>query len=261
MQERHTDRERYFKELAQTSKEFYIDYLQNFKSVGAGTRVLEIGCGEGGNLLPLAEAGCCVTGIDLAANKIENAKEYFAKRNMPGEFISGNFLNMPPREDRFDIVLIHDVIEHIEPEDKPAFFLGLKKFLKPDGIVFFGFPAWQMPFGGHQQICRSRVCSTVPFMHVLPAPVYKAWLKMFGEEPAKIDELLSIKRSRMTPELFEKLCNKTGYVVNDRIFWFISPHYKAKFGLRPRRLCSLLAHIPYVRNWFTTSCFYIIKPK
>ncbi len=29
MQERHTDRERYFKELAQTSKEFYIDYLQN----------------------------------------------------------------------------------------------------------------------------------------------------------------------------------------------------------------------------------------
>lgn len=46
--------------------------------------------------------------------------------NMSGEFISGNFLNMPPREDRFDIVLIHDVIEHIEPEDKPAFFLGLK---------------------------------------------------------------------------------------------------------------------------------------
>lgn len=126
MQKRHTDRERYFRELAQTSREFYIDYLRKFKNVGAGTRVLEIGCGEGGNLLPFAEAGCCVTGIDLAANKIENAKEYFAKRNMPGEFISGNFLNMPPREDRFDIVLIHDVIEHIEPEDKPAFFLGLK---------------------------------------------------------------------------------------------------------------------------------------
>lgn len=177
MQERHTDRERYFKELAQTSKEFYIDYLQNFKSVGAGTRVLEIGCGEGGNLLPLAEAGCSVTGIDLATNKIEHAKEYFGKMNMSGEFISGNFLNMPPREDRFDIVLIHDVIEHIEPEDKPAFFLGLKKFLKPDGIVFFGFPAWQMPFGGHQQICRSGFCSKVPFMHLLPAPPLPRLLK------------------------------------------------------------------------------------
>lgn len=57
MQERHTDRERYFRELAQTSREFYIDYLRKFKNIGDGTRVLEIGCGEGGNLLPFAEAG------------------------------------------------------------------------------------------------------------------------------------------------------------------------------------------------------------
>lgn len=35
MQKRHTDRERYFRELAQTSREFYIDYLRKFKNVGA----------------------------------------------------------------------------------------------------------------------------------------------------------------------------------------------------------------------------------
>lgn len=263
MQTRHIDRERYFNELASTSREFYIDYLKRFKNIDSNTRILEIGCGEGGNLLPFAESGCTVAGLDLASGKIENAGKFFASRNVKGKFACANFLTDNPfaEDGGFDIILIHDVIEHIEPDGKEAFFLRCKNYLKPDGIVFFGFPAWQMPFGGHQQICRSRVCSTVPFMHVLPAPVYKAWLKMFGKEPAKIDELLSIKRSRMTPELFEKICNKTGYVVNDRIFWFISPHYKAKFGLRPRRLCSLLAHIPYVRNWFTTSCFYIIKPK
>ena len=261
MQERHTDRERYFRELAQTSREFYIDYLRKFKNVGAGTRVLEIGCGEGGNLLPFAEAGCCVTGIDLAANKIENAKEYFAKRNMPGEFISGNFLNMPARDDRFDIVLIHDVIEHIEPEDKPAFFSGLKKFLKPDGIVFFGFPAWQMPFGGHQQICLSGVCSKVPFMHLLPASFYRGYLRIFKEDPAKIDELLSIKRSKMTPEKFERLCRETGFQIVERKLWLISPHYKAKFNLRPTRLRLGLDHIPFLRNFLSTSCFYIVSAR
>ena len=261
MQERHTDRERYFRELAQTSREFYIDYLRKFKNVGAGTRVLEIGCGEGGNLLPFAEAGCCVTGIDLAANKIANAKEYFAKRNMPGEFISGNFLNMPPRDCRFDIILIHDVIEHIEPEDKPAFFSGLKKFLKPDGIVFFGFPAWQMPFGGHQQICRSGVCSKVPFMHLLPTSLYRGYLRIFKEDPAKIDELLSIKRSKMTPEKFERLCRETGFQIMERKLWLISPHYKAKFHLRPTRLRLGLDHIPFLRNFLSTSCFYIISAR
>lgn len=261
MQERHTDRERYFRELAQTSREFYIDYLRKFKNIGDGTRALEIGCGEGGNLLPFAEAGCSVTGIDLAANKIANAKEYFAKRNMPGEFISGNFLNMPARDDRFDIVLIHDVIEHIEPEDKPAFFSGLKKFLKPDGIVFFGFPAWQMPFGGHQQICRSGVCSKVPFMHLLPASLYRGYLRIFKEDPAKIDELLSIKRSKMTPEKFERLCRETGFQIMERKLWLISPHYKAKFHLRPTRLRLGLDHIPFLRNFLSTSCFYIVSAR
>ncbi len=261
MQERHTDRERYFRELAQTSREFYIDYLRKFKNIGDGTRVLEIGCGEGGNLLPFAEAGCSVTGIDLAANKIANAKEYFAKRNMPGEFISGNFLNMPARDDRFDIVLIHDVIEHIEPDDKPAFFSGIKRFLKTDGIVFFGFPAWQMPFGGHQQICRSGVCSKVPFMHLLPASLYRGYLRIFKEDPAKIDELLSIKRSKMTPEKFERLCRETGFQIMERKLWLISPHYKAKFHLRPTRLRLGLDHIPFLRNFLSTSCFYIVSAR
>lgn len=259
MQKRHTDRERYFRELAQTSREFYIDYLRKFKNIGDGTRVLEIGCGEGGNLLPFAEAGCCVTGIDLATNKIENAKEYFAKRNMPGEFISGNFLNMPARDDRFDIVLIHDVIEHIEPDDKPAFFSGIKKFLKPDGIVFFGFPAWQMPFGGHQQICRSGVCSKIPFMHLLPASLYRGYLRIFKEDPAKIEELLSIKRSKMTPEKFERLCRETGFQIVERKLWLISPHYKAKFNLRPTRLRLGFDHISFLRNFLSTSCFYIVS--
>lgn len=259
MQERHTNRERYFKELAETSREFYIDYLRRFKRIGAGTRILEIGCGEGGNLLPFAEIGCSVTGIDLAANKIENAKEYFEKRNMQGKFISGNFLSMQATSERFDIVLIHDVIEHIEPEDKPAFFTGIKKFLKPDGIVFFGFPAWQMPFGGHQQICRSGVCSNVPFAHLLPTGLYRSYLRIFKEDPVKIDELLSIKRSKMTPEKFESLCQKTGFRIVERQLWLISPHYKAKFHLRPTHLRLGLDHIPFLRNFLSTSCFYIVE--
>ena len=261
MQSRHTDRKRYFDELARTSAEFYISYLKAWKEIGPGCRILEIGCGEGGNLLPFAQEGCDVAGLDLAAGKIDNAGKFFEMNGAAGKFACADFLKSEPflEDGLFDIILIHDVIEHIEPEGKDAFFSRLKMYLKPDGIVFFAFPAWQMPFGGHQQVCRSRVCSKVPFVHVLPVCVYKAWLKMFGEQEDKVDELLSIKRSRMTPEKFEKLCAGHGYAILDRIFWFISPHYKAKFGLTPRRLWRPLAHLPYLRNWFTTSCFYIIR--
>lgn len=52
MQERHKNRAIYFKELSITSRNYFIPYIQHWHSVEAGTDVLEIGCGDGGNLLP-----------------------------------------------------------------------------------------------------------------------------------------------------------------------------------------------------------------
>ena len=79
MQERQRDRARYFRELASTSERYFIPYLSDFMRIESGMNVLEIGCGEGGNLLPFARIGCNVTGVDLAANKIANAEFFVGK--------------------------------------------------------------------------------------------------------------------------------------------------------------------------------------
>jgi hypothetical protein len=73
-----------------------------------------------------------------------------------------------------------------------------------------------------------------------------------------IEELLAIKQARMTIELFERLARQAGYTVIDRQLWFINPHYRQKFHLTPRKLWPLLGRVPYIRNYFTTSAFYII---
>ncbi len=260
MQKRHSDRERYFQELANTSRSYYLDYLKPFKEIGDGCRVLEVGCGEGGNLLPFAERGCNVAGIDLSEGKIAHARRFFEAAGQAGSFRSGNFLHLPAPADeaeRYDLILIHDVIEHIEAPQKKDFMLHTKKFLRQDGIVFWGFPAWQMPFGGHQQLCRSRICSALPFVHLLPGALYPAFLRLFGEAPASIKELMSIKRSKTSIESFEKLSDVCGYRIRDRLLWFINPHYKQKFGLPPIRLGIFFSKLPYFRNFLSTSCFYI----
>lgn len=69
MQQRHHNRRQYFCELANTAREFYLDYLCPYVSLTPEMRVLEIGCGEGGNLLPFAEAGCTVTGCTPAIHQ------------------------------------------------------------------------------------------------------------------------------------------------------------------------------------------------
>jgi SAM-dependent methyltransferase len=256
---RYLNKEQYFRELSTTSRSYYLDYIRKFKKFDKSSRILEIGCGEGGNLLPFAELGCYVCGVDISESKISNAKLFFGKKEVHGDFFCDDFLKIRPASDAgsFDIILIHDVIEHIEPGFKEDFFSNVKMFIKKDGIVFWGFPAWQMPFGGHQQTCKSRICSKVPFVHLFPQSIYRTYLRIFGEESSQIDELMSIKRSKMTVESFERLCGKTGYNIVDRTLWFINPHYEVKFHLHPVKLCGFFCHIPYLRNYMSTACFYI----
>lgn len=261
MQKRHSDRQTYFNELAQTSRDFYISYLKRFVDIQKGTRVLEIGCGEGGNLLPFAEIGCEVTGIDRSSNRIAQARDFFALAGYGGNFTTIDFFEMQPSngEDNYDIILIHDVIEHIDREKKPVFIQHVKDFVSQGGVIFWGFPAWQMPFGGHQQICHNKIGSLLPFIHLFPVPLYRFLLKLLGKSKPCIEELLDIKSCKMTIESFERLMSNHDYRIVNRFLWFINPHYKQKFNLKPRKLASSMASWKYIRNFFCTSCFYVTQ--
>ena len=261
MQQRHQNRLQYFHELANTSREYYLDYLREYITPGPQVRILEIGCGEGGNLLPFAEAGCQVTGIDISEGRIEQARQYFASCNVRGTFLSEDFLEAVPPEseaERYDLVLMHDVIEHIEPPFKERFVAHVKPFLRQGGLVFIGFPAWQMPFGGHQQISRG-LASKLPYIHLLPNPVYLSLIRISGNSRERVEELRSIKRARMPIERFERLVKATGFRITKRTLWLINPHYEQKFHLRPRLLWDWAARLPYVRNFYTTSAFYLLE--
>ncbi len=258
MQERHSDRERYFDEQARTTEKYYIPYIRRYMS-RLPHEVLEIGCGEGGNLFPFAKLGCAVTGVDIASGRIAQARRFFAGRGAEGTFIDSDIFKLTELEHRFSLILVHDVIEHID--DKVGFLEGIKRYLAPGGMVFVAFPAWQMPFGGHQQIARSRVVSHCPFLYLLPVSCYRGVLRSFREDEATVCELLNIKRTKCPVEKFQQVLHDTGYRITDRCLYLINPHYETKFGLTPRRLCCGIPSVPYLRNFFSTSCFYIIQPE
>ena len=130
--------------------------------------------------------------------------------------------------------------------------------LKCDGVMMIAFPAWAMPFGGHQQICRHPLCR-LPFIHLLPRSLYQKYLEIMGESEARINELISIRRSGMSIENFEDLCTKTNYRIIDRTLWLVNPHYKAKFNLSPRKLPKIFVKSKWLRNDMSTSCFYILS--
>lgn len=257
MQKRQINREQYFKELSITSKKYFIPYICLYKKIETGMNVLEIGCGDGGNLLPFSEMGCNTLGVDMAEGRIKDAISFFKKSGAKGEFIASDIFRLTELQHNFDLIICHDVIEHIE--NKSMFLKNMRRYLKPQGLIFMSFPAWQMPFGGHQQICKGKIVSHFPFFHLLPKSIYRAILRLGGEGEGCIKELLEIKRTRTSIELFERIVKQEKNEIINRTLFFINPHYEIKFSLKPKKLLPILSSLPYIRNYFTTSCFYILR--
>ena len=256
MQQRHLNRKQYFCELANTARIFYMEYLNRYIKLTPDTRVLEIGCGEGGNLLPFARAGLEVTGIDIARVRISQAREFFAKAQAEGRFVCQDIFRLQLGE-KFSIIICHDVVEHVA--DKAHLLALVSSLMEEDGVAFVSFPAWQMPFGGHQQICRNRFLSRLPFVHLLPPALYKSIIRWAGESDDCLQELLSIRETRTTVESFERLVGRSGLTIADRSLFFINPHYKVKFKLPPCRLPRWASALPYLRNFLSSSCWYLLQ--
>lgn len=256
MQERHRNRLLYFNEQVTTTEKYVIPYIEQVFPLREGLRVLEIGCGEGGNLKPFLDRGYRCTGIDINKGQIENAKVFMAGHSHLDKLtlIADDIYNIAPEP--FDLIILRDVIEHIHNQER---FMGfLKQFMAPDGVVFFGFPAWQMPFGGHQQVCISKL-SKMPFIHLLPTETYAWLMRKAGESENTINGLLEIKETGITIERFERILRNEGYRTLQRTLWFIQPNYEVKFHLRQRRLWPILRSIPWFRNFYTTAAYYVVS--
>lgn len=264
MFEFHKDKERYFNIQYQISKEHIIPFIAPFMDLENELKVLEIGCAEAGVLKAFLEKGHRCTGIELSDSRIELAKSFLKEEFEKGriDFINKNIYDIDIEKDlphRFDLIILKDVIEHI-PEQK-RFISHLQNFLHPEGQIFFGFPPWQMPFGGHQQMCENGIASILPWYHILPKSLYKMMLRMFGESDKKIEALLEIKDTGISIERFQRIIRKSGFQTLKKKFFLINPIYKYKFNLNAREQFGFISHSAYLRNFFTTTVFYLISIK
>jgi len=261
MQERHRNRQQYFNEQSESTRKYVLPYiLQDIDTNNKKIRVLEIGCGEGGNLLPFLETGCECYGIELSEASYNNALKFYEENSLRSnlQLLNKNIYDVTPDDigGAFDIVFLRDVIEHIPAQEQ--FMKHLKQFIAPTGVVFFAFPPWRMPFGGHQQVSPKKWISRMPYIHAFPKPVYKIILKILGSSDREIEGLLNLAETGISIKRFEKIVRRENYVVIRKTHWLINPNYQIKFGLKPRRLPKVF-RIPYIQDFYTTAVYYLLK--
>jgi len=256
----HTNKSQYFNQQYHTTKKFIIPFIEDQFDFKKTNNVLEVGCDLGGNLKEFINKGCYATGVDINKNVIKNAKTTFKKDifNKKITFICDDIFNLATTKSiKYDLIIVKDTIEHIHDHEK--FIIHLSRLLSESGVIFFAFPPWQMPFGGHQQICKSKFISHLPWVHLLPLPIYKKVLKLFKETDSITKSLIDTKVTRINIEKFNKLINNTNLKVLKTRHYLINPNYEIKFNLKTKVQYRIISKTPYLRNFFTSTCYYIIS--
>ena len=112
-------------------------------------RVLELGCGEANNFLPLAERfpRSRFTGVDFSAAEIATAETARAAAALDHvELICADFRDYEPEPAAFDYIIVHGIYSWV-PDDVKARLLALcARALAPSGVALVSYntyPAWK----------------------------------------------------------------------------------------------------------------------
>ncbi|HEV2975270.1 MAG TPA: methyltransferase domain-containing protein [Solirubrobacteraceae bacterium] len=99
----------------------------------AGLDVLDVGCGQGIDLVEYAIAGARATGVDLTPRHVELARRHLAALGLSASVVHGDAEQLPFRNASFDFVASNGVLHHTP--DMPAALREIRRVLRRGGGV------------------------------------------------------------------------------------------------------------------------------
>ena len=120
--------------------------IVEYAGVKDGDTVLDIGCGTGFLSLKFVDAvECKLTAIDLSEEMLAVFRDKLNRMNDKGydfldliELKPGNAVNLPFKDETFDIVASSAVMHHVTPGEKPTALKEIYRVLKPGGKFLLG---------------------------------------------------------------------------------------------------------------------------
>ncbi len=117
-------------------------------------KLLDLGCGDGNNLLWLAEHTDSLYGSDYNIVRLARARA----RTPDATLFLADILDYPANDGAFDVIFFNHVIEHISDDD--AALATVARILAPDGLLVLGTPNegawwWQLAYKRAPEIRRT----------------------------------------------------------------------------------------------------------
>lgn len=116
--------------------------------VGAGTSVIDVGCGAGRHSFEAFRRGANVVAFDQSVEDLNDvdailqamAEQGEAPESAKAEAVKGDALDLPYGDGTFDCVIASEILEHVPADD--AAIDELVRVLKPGGQLAVTVPRW-----------------------------------------------------------------------------------------------------------------------
>lgn len=109
--------------------------------------ILDLGCGNGRNLIPFAKKIFDCYGIDFSKNMIKNAKKSFKENKLKAKFKQAKLTKIPFKDNYFDYIICLASFHHLNKKEQSTSLKEMKRVLKPNGKLFIAvWNKWQPRF-------------------------------------------------------------------------------------------------------------------
>ncbi|WP_405168184.1 class I SAM-dependent methyltransferase [Nocardia sp. NBC_01499] len=170
--------------------------------------VLDAGCGTGELASALARHGHPVTGVDISAVAIEQARAKAAAARVPAEFVVGDALRLPDYRDRFDTVVDCGLFDVCPPAAQAGYAAALHRACRAGATVFMlelGAAAIRAVLAGFAEIgLPARAFEHLP--HLMPADLAAAfaigWQRLALTESTMVVRLPGVAEETAVPAIY-----------------------------------------------------------
>ncbi|HEY3337434.1 MAG TPA: methyltransferase domain-containing protein [Propionicimonas sp.] len=118
-----------------------VDWLIPNLGLGAGSRLVDLGCGPGLYANRLAARGVQVLGIDVSRRSLAFAREVARDRSLPAAFRQGNYLTCDLGADQDAAILIYEDYCALSPGQRALLLSRVHAALRPGGLLAFDVTA------------------------------------------------------------------------------------------------------------------------
>jgi SAM-dependent methyltransferase len=124
---------RFWRAVAATIVEADVRVVRELLGLPEGAALLDVPCGDGRLAVRLAACGYAVTGVDIAADELERAREGAAQAGVDARFVLGDLRALPAVGPVDGVLSWGNSFGYLVPADTARSLAGMHDVLRPGG--------------------------------------------------------------------------------------------------------------------------------